>query len=98
MDYADTTTAYRVKKAITGYKATMKHEEEIYNKKLTVKNLTKAETFLKEAETVIEKEQDNYADISEYMKEKKSGTYKIWISASKDMGTWSEGRGEEPTR
>ena len=64
MDYADTTTAYRVKKAITGYKATMKHEEEIYNKKLTIKNLTKAETFLKEAETVIEKEQGNYAEIS----------------------------------
>ena len=64
MDYADTTTAYRVKKAITGYKATMKHEEEIYNKKLTVKNLTKAETFLKEAEAVIEKEQRNYAEIS----------------------------------
>jgi adenine-specific DNA-methyltransferase len=64
MDYAATTTAYRVKKAITGYKATMKHEEEIYNKKLTVKNLTKAETFLKEAETVIEKEQGNYAEIS----------------------------------
>lgn len=64
MDYADTTTAYRVKKAMTGYKATMKHEEEIYNKKLTVKNLTKAETFLKEAEAVIEKEQRNYAEIS----------------------------------
>jgi len=64
MDYADTTTAYRVKKAMTGYKATMKHEEEIYNKKLTVKNLTKAETFLKEAEAVIEKEQVNYAEIS----------------------------------
>ena len=64
MDYADTTTAYRVKKAITGYKATMKHEEEIYNKKLTVKNLTKAETFLKEAEAAIEKEQGNYAEIS----------------------------------
>ncbi len=64
MDYADTTTAYRVKKAITGYKATMKHEEEIYNKKLTVKNLTKAETFLKEADAVIEKEQRNYAEIS----------------------------------
>ena len=64
MDYADTTTAYRVKKAMTGYKATMKHEEEIYNKKLTVKNLTKAETFLKEAEIVIEKEQRNYAEIS----------------------------------
>ena len=64
MDYADTTTAYLVKKAITGYKATMKHEEEIYNKKLTIKNLTKAESFLKEAETVIEKEQGNYAEIS----------------------------------
>lgn len=64
MDYADTTTAYRVKKAMTGYEATMKHEEEIYNKKLTIKNLTKAETFLKEAEAVIEKEQGNYAEIS----------------------------------
>ena len=64
MDYADTTTAYRVKKTMTGYKATMKHEEEIYNKKLTIKNLTKAETFLKEAEAVIEKEQGNYAEIN----------------------------------
>lgn len=64
MDYADTTTACRVKKAITGYKATMKHEEEIYNKKLTVNNLTKAETFLKEAKAVIEKEHGNYAEIS----------------------------------
>ena len=64
MDYADTTTAYRVKKAITGYQASMKHEEEIYNKKLTIKNLTKAETFIKEAEAVIEKEQGNYAEIS----------------------------------
>lgn len=64
MDYAETTTAYRVKKAITGYKATMKHEEEIYNKKLTIKNLTKAESFLKEAEAVIEKEQGKYAEIS----------------------------------
>ena len=64
MDYADTTTAYRVKKAITGYKAAMKHEVEIYNKKLTVKNLAHAETFLKEAETVIEREKENYAEIS----------------------------------
>ena len=64
MNYADTTTAYRVKKAITGYQASMKHEDEIYNKKLTIKNLTKAETFLKEAEAVIEKEQGIYAEIS----------------------------------
>jgi adenine-specific DNA-methyltransferase len=64
MDYANTTTAYRVKKAITGYPATMKHEEEIYNKKLTIKNLPKVDTFLKEAETVIEREKDHYAEIS----------------------------------
>ena len=64
MDYADTTTAYRVKKVITGYKATMKHEEEIYNKKLTIKNISQAGVFLKEAEAVIEKEKDNYAEIS----------------------------------
>ena len=64
MDYADTTTAYRVKKAITGYQATMKHEVEIYNKKLTVKNLVHAETFLKEAEAVIEREKENYSEIS----------------------------------
>ena len=64
MDYADTTTAYRVKKAITGYKATMKHEEEIYNKKLTIKNLPKADEFMKEAEAVMEREMGNYAEIS----------------------------------
>ena len=64
MDYANTTTAYRVKKAITGYPATMKHEEEIYNKKLTIKNLPKVDTFLKEAETIIEREKEHYAEIS----------------------------------
>lgn len=64
MDYADTTTAYRVKKAITGYQASMKHEEEIYNKKLTIKNLSKVDTFLKEAEAVIEREKGSYAEIS----------------------------------
>lgn len=64
MDYAETITSLRVKKAITGYKASMKHEEEIYNKKLTIGNLSKAETFLKEANAVIEKERGNYAEIS----------------------------------
>jgi adenine-specific DNA-methyltransferase len=63
MDYADTTTAYRVKRAITGYPAKMKHEEEIYNKKLTIKNLPQSEMFLKEAEAVIEREKNNYSEI-----------------------------------
>ncbi len=64
MDYADATTAYRVKKAMTGYQATMKHEEIIYNKKLTAVNLHKVGDFLKEAEAVIEREKTNYAEIS----------------------------------
>lgn len=64
MDYADSTTAYRVKKAITGYKATMKHEEEIYNKKLTSTNLAKVPQYLEEAKAVAELEKDNYAEIS----------------------------------
>ena len=64
MDYADDTTAYRVKKAMTGYRATMKHEEVIYSKKLTAANLQKVATFLKEAEAVIEREKGHYAEIS----------------------------------
>lgn len=63
MDYADTTTAHRVKKAITGYRATIKHEEEIYCKKLTIKNLKNAEVYLQEAEAVFEKEKGNYGKI-----------------------------------
>ena len=65
MDYADTTTAYRVKKAITGYDAKMKHEVEIYNKKLTIKNLPHYAQYLDEAKAVSEREQGNYAEIGQ---------------------------------
>ena len=65
MDYASSTTAYRVKKAMVGYPAAMKHEEEIYNKKLTIKNLSNYDSFLQEAEAVIERELGNYAEISQ---------------------------------
>ena len=65
MDYADTTTAYRVKKAITGYDAKMKHEVEIYNKKLTIKNLPHYAQYLEEAKAVTEREQGNYSEISQ---------------------------------
>lgn len=64
MDYAETTTAYRVKKAISGYKATLKHDVVLYNKKLTIKNLSSVDAFIQEAETVIEQEKENFADIS----------------------------------
>ena len=65
MDYADTTTAYRVKKAITGYEAKMKHEVEIYNKKLTIKNLPHFAQYLDEAKAVSKREQGNYAEIGQ---------------------------------
>ena len=65
MDYADTTTAYRVKKAITGYEAKMKHEVEIYNKKLTIKNLPHYAKYLEEAKAVTEREQGNYSEIGQ---------------------------------
>ena len=65
MDYADTTTAYRVKKAITGYDAKMKHEVEIYNKKLTIKNLPHYAQYLEEAKAVAEHEQGNYSEIGQ---------------------------------
>ncbi len=65
MDYADTTTAYRVKKAITGYDAKMKHEVEIYNKKLTIKNLPHYAQYLEEAKAVTEREQGNYSEFSQ---------------------------------
>ena len=65
MDCADTTTAYRVKKAITGYDAKMKHEVEIYNKKLTIKNLPHYAQYLEEAKAVTEREQGNYSEFSQ---------------------------------
>ena len=63
MDYADTITAKRVKQAINGYSYKGEIKEDIYSKKLTPKNLLQAETFLKEAEQLIEVNQGNYEKI-----------------------------------
>ena len=46
MDYADTTTAERVKRVITGYAYKGKEEEEIYSKKLTPKNIVSISPIL----------------------------------------------------
>lgn len=48
-DYADTTTAQRIRTTISGYRITKKHEERLYEKKLTATNLKKAATFYEEA-------------------------------------------------
>lgn len=65
MDYADDTTAFRVKQASCGYKATLKHDELIYRKKLSAKNLIHATEYLNEAYTIAELEKGNYAEVSQ---------------------------------
>lgn len=64
MDYANTITAERVRRAISGYPFKGKKEEEIYSKKLTAKNILKADEFLKEAEAIAAEKEDEYTKIS----------------------------------
>lgn len=64
MDYADSTTAERVKRVITGYSYKGKTEEEIYSKKLTPKNILKAADFLAQAEMISKMRADEYAKVS----------------------------------
>ena len=64
MDYADKTTAERVKRVITGYAYKGKEEEDIYSKKLTPKNILKAADFLAEAEIISKMRADEYAKVS----------------------------------
>lgn len=63
MDYAETTTAERVRRVMTGYEYKGKKEEEIYSKKLTPKNILQAETFLTEVQQMTELNKDNYDKI-----------------------------------
>lgn len=64
MDYAESTTAERVRRVITGYPFQGKKEEEIYSKKLTPKNLAKGAKLIEEAEQAIEANKWRYDKIS----------------------------------
>lgn len=64
MDYAEIISAERVRQVINGYEYKGKKEEEIYSKKLSAKNLLQAETFLKEAQDIVEMNKDKYDKIS----------------------------------
>lgn len=64
MDYADTITAERIRRAISGYPFNGKKEEEIFSKELTVKNILKAAEFLKEAEAISTEKAAEYTKIS----------------------------------
>lgn len=64
MDYAETITANRIRRVITGYEYKGKEEEEIYNEKLTSKSLLKGEYLLEQAEIAIEKNKERFDKIS----------------------------------
>lgn len=64
MDYADTITAERVKRVMTGYPYKGKKEEEIYSKKLTPKNIANGEKLLAEAQAKADEEAKNYTKVS----------------------------------
>ena len=64
MDYAEDTTAERVRRVITGYPTKQKQEVEIFSKKLTPKNLMKGADIIAEAEKVIAENKDKYPEIS----------------------------------
>lgn len=64
MDYADTITAERVKRVITGYPYKGEKKEEIYSKKLTTKNIVNGDKLLAEAQAKAEAEAHNYTKVS----------------------------------
>lgn len=64
MDYAEDTTAERVRRVIIGYPTKQKQEVEIFSKKLTPKNLLKGADIIAEAEKVIAENKDKYPEIS----------------------------------
>lgn len=63
MDYADTITAERVKRVISGYAYKGEVKEEIFSKKLTPKNLAQGAGIIEEAERAIEENKDQYDSI-----------------------------------
>lgn len=64
MDYAETLTAERVRRVITGYPYKGKVKKMLYKKKLTASNLAKVPQFLTEAKAIIDANQASYTKIS----------------------------------
>lgn len=63
MNYANTITAERVKRVMSGYSYNGEIKEEIYSKKLTPRNILQAEAILAEAQQMAELSKDNYDKI-----------------------------------
>lgn len=64
MDYAESITAERVKRVMTGYPYMGKKEEDIYSVELTEKNLSRGAELLQEAQFAAETAQGEYDKIS----------------------------------
>lgn len=64
MDYAESITAERVKRVMTGYPYMGKKEEDIYSVELTAKNLSRGAELLQEAQFAAETAQGEYDKIS----------------------------------
>lgn len=64
MDYADTLTAERTKKVITGYNYKGKKETDVFSEKLTMANLRKFDLLEQKAKAAIVEHQEEYDKIS----------------------------------
>lgn len=63
-DYADTITAERIRRVMSGYSYIGKIDETIYEKKLTFKDLKNVSKYVEEAEKAVEDNRKNYDKIS----------------------------------
>lgn len=63
MDYAETTTAERVRRVMNGYEYTGKVEEEIFSQKITPKTLLAGASLIEQAERAIEENKADYDKI-----------------------------------
>ena len=64
MDYAEKIIAERTRRVISGYDYKGKVENELYSKKITLKNLAEGASLIEQAEKIIEENKDKYDKIS----------------------------------
>lgn len=93
MDYAESITAERIKRVISGYSFTGSEEIEIYNKELTINNISEAQTYIDEAKSVISKNEKKWTKISK----PKLVDNCIKVIATKEYDTKKDGLGGDFT-
>uniref|UniRef100_UPI0025E9C80F site-specific DNA-methyltransferase n=1 Tax=uncultured Negativibacillus sp. TaxID=1980696 RepID=UPI0025E9C80F len=82
MDYADSITAERVKRVISGYKAG--RETVLYDEEITVKNLAQGATMLEEAKAIAKEAKRNHSSVKS-PKIEKGHLRVVAVDKSKDM-------------